>query len=105
VVSVLNFKPANRGSIRGFFDLRYHGLVIKSCRLMDGNNGLWFVFPQIKDEENGEVRYFDQMFLTSPEREHIRKLVLIDLQQQGHIKDEGLSGRHSTGQNDENIPF
>ena len=48
MISVLNFKPFDRGSIRGFFDLWYHGLTIKSCRLMEGNNGLWFSFPQIK---------------------------------------------------------
>ena len=72
---------------------------------MDGDNGLWFAFPQIKDEENGEASYFEQMFLTSPERGHIRKLVLLDLQQQGHIENESSSGRHSMGQDDENIPF
>ena len=53
---------------------------------MNGNKGLWFCFPQIKAEENSEVTYYDQMFLTSLEREHIRKLVLLDLQQQGHLE-------------------
>ena len=56
MISVLNFKPYENGHIRGFFDLRYHGLTIKSCRLMAGNNGLWFSFPQVKGEEDGEVR-------------------------------------------------
>ena len=86
MISVMNFKTFDRGSIKGFFDLRYHGLTIKSCRLMNGNKGLWFCFPQIKAEENSEVTYYDQMFLTSLEREHVRKLVLLDLQQQGHLE-------------------
>ena len=85
MISVLNFKEFNKGAIRGFFDLRYFGLVIKSCRLMSGNNGLWFCFPQVKGEEDGAVKYYDQMFLTSQEREHVRKLVMLELQQQGHI--------------------
>jgi len=54
--------------------------------LMDGKNGLWFSFPQIKGEEGGEIKYFDHMFLTPLEREHVRKLVLLDLQQQGHLE-------------------
>ncbi len=86
MISVLNFKPYDHGSMRGFFDLRYHGLTIKGCRLMNGNKGLWFSFPQIKADENGEVTYYDQMFLTALEREHVRKLVLLDLQQQGHLE-------------------
>ncbi len=55
MISVLNFKEFIKGAIKGFFDLRYHGLTIKSCRLMDGKNGLWFCFPQVKGEEDGEL--------------------------------------------------
>ena len=103
MISVLNFKLFERGSIKGFFDLRYHGLTIKSCRLMDGSGGLWFSFPQIKAEEDGEAKYYDQMFLTALEREHIRKLVLMDLQQQGHIEPDKSKprngGSQSAGQN------
>jgi hypothetical protein len=103
MIAVLNYKPFDRGSIKGFFDLRYHGLTIKSCRLLNGNHGLWFSFPQIKAEEDGETKYFDQMFLTTLEREHICKLVLMDLQQQGLIEGDkpypqSNSGQHSTGQ-------
>ena len=47
-----------------------------------------FSFPQVKGEQEGETKYFDQMFLTPLEREHICKLVLIDLAQQGHIERE-----------------
>ena len=100
MISVLNYKKFERGSLLGFFDLRYHGLTIKSCRLMESNNGLWFSFPQVRAEEDGETKYFDQMFLTSLEREHVRKLVLIDLQQQGFIErvkaKPSKAGRHKT---------
>ena len=85
-ISVLNFKTFERGAIKGFFDLRYHSLTIKGCRLMTGDDGLWFSFPQQKVEKNGAVGYYDQMFLSSLEREHIRRLVILDLQQQGHIE-------------------
>ena len=53
---------------------------------MDGNNGLWFSFPQVKGDQDGETKYFDQMFLTPLEREHVRNLVISDLQSQGHIE-------------------
>jgi DNA-binding cell septation regulator SpoVG len=85
MISVLNWKEFDRGAIKGFFDLRYHGLTIKGCRLMDGGNGLWFAFPQKQGEQEGEVKYFDQMFLTSPERDHVRRLVIADLTLQGHL--------------------
>ncbi len=126
MISVLNFKSFERGSIKGFFDLRYYGLTIKSCRLMDGNNGLWFSFPQTRAEENGETKWFDMMFMSSLERDHVRKLVLLDLQQQGHLgqekpkakpkaqprakaahetpEGEDLSEHYTQGQNDD-IPF
>jgi len=86
MISVLNFKPYDKGAMRGFFDLRYHGLSIKGCRLMSGNDGLWFSFPQVKSEKDGQVEYYDQLYLTPLEREHVRKLVILDLQQQGHLE-------------------
>jgi hypothetical protein len=35
-VAALNYKPFDKGAIRGFLDLRYHGLTIKGVRLMFG---------------------------------------------------------------------
>jgi DNA-binding cell septation regulator SpoVG len=85
-VSALNFKPYNKGAMRGFFDLRYHGLTVKGCRLMNGNGGLWIALPQKEAEQDGERKYFDQMYLTPPEAEHVRRLVITDLMSQGHIE-------------------
>jgi hypothetical protein len=102
MIDVLNFKPFNRGSLLGFFTLRYHGLSIQNCRLMSGSNGgsAWFSFPQIKDERNDETRYLDILHLTNPERKHVRALILAELQEQGHIerdKSKGQpNGRHRT---------
>lgn len=123
MISVLNWKPYNKGSMKGFFDLRYHGLTVKGCRLMSSNKGLWFCFPQVKGEQDGEVKYFDQMFLTSLERDHVRRLIVLDLQKQGHIESskqekqprpqqqthktpegEDLS-QHYTGGSQDDIPF
>ena len=87
MVSALNFKLFQRGSILGFFDLRYHGLTIKGCRLMNGQNGYWFSFPQREgDDGNGGTKYFDQLYLTAPERDHVRHLIVAELEAQWHLK-------------------
>jgi DNA-binding cell septation regulator SpoVG len=87
MIGVLNYKPFQRGSILGFFDLRYHGLVIKGCRLMNGQNGYWLSFPQREgDDGNGGTKYFDQMYLSAPERDHVWRLVVAELEAQGHIQ-------------------
>lgn len=86
MIAALNYKPFTRGSIMGFFDLRYHGLTIKGARLMDGQKGMWIGLPQRQGEKDGETKYFDQMYLTSPEMEHVRYQVIADLQAQGYIE-------------------
>ena len=100
MISALNFKQFDRGAMKGFFDLRYHGLTIKGCRLMAGKNGLWIALPQKQAEQDGETKWFDQMFLTKPEAEHVRRLVLADLQAQGHLeapaKGNGGNGQRRT---------
>ena len=54
---------------------------------MRGKNGLWFSFPQIKGEsDDGSTQYFDLMFLTAPEREYIRALILAKLESQGFVE-------------------
>ncbi len=88
MISALNFKSYDKGALRGFFDLRYHGLTIKGCRLMNGNNGLWIAFPQCQGQKDGEVKYFDQVYLAAPEMDHIRKLAIADLKAQGHFRAE-----------------
>ncbi len=79
-VAALNYKPFKKGAMLGFLDLRYHGLTVKGVRLMAGKNGMWLALPQKQAEQDGETKYFDQMFLTPPEAEHVRRLVLADLQ-------------------------
>lgn len=96
MIGVLNFKRFDKGAIKGFFDLRYHGLTIKGCRLMTGKNGLWFSFPQKEaDSDDGSVQYFDLMFLTAPEREHVRGLILAELESKGLIERPAGQGRPS----------
>jgi len=87
MISVLNYKDFRRGSIMGFFDLRYHGLTIKGCRLMTGASGFWMALPQKEGtDKEGNTAYFDQMFLSRPEMDHVRRLVVAELEAQGHIK-------------------
>jgi len=85
----------------------------------------WFSFPQLKIEQDGETKYLDILQLTNAEREHVRALILTELQQQGHIKGHQdktnsssgrqLKGQHRTPENEnlddyysdagEDIPF
>ena len=97
MVSAMDFKKYERGSLLGFFTLRYHGLSIQNCRLMAGSNGAWFAFPQDKRDKDGETEYIDILHLTNPEREHVRSLILADLQQQGHIQLDKSHMKASTG--------
>ncbi len=96
MISVLSFKPFQRGMLLGFFTMRYHGLSIQNCRLMAGKDGgaAWFAFPQIKTEQDGETKYLDIMQLTNAEREHVRALILADLQQQGHLQGQQSNQGH-----------
>jgi len=118
MISVLNFKSYDKGAMKGFFDLRYHGLTIKGCRLMAGNDGLWFSFPQVKGEQDGEVKWFDQMYLTALERDHVRRLIVLDLQGQGYLEQQAPPkakpapkppsqdlSEHYTGGAQDDIPF
>jgi DNA-binding cell septation regulator SpoVG len=97
MVSALNFKQYDRGSMVGFFDLRYHGMTIKDCQLMHGPHGLWIAFPSQRSDQDGEVKYFDQVFLTAPEMEHCRRLVVADLKQQGFIQRQAAGRKNSRG--------
>ena len=86
MIGVLNYKPFQQESILGFFDLRYHGLLIKGCWLMTGQNGLWFSFPQ-KEGGDGEggTKYFDIIYPSAPEREHTRRVIVAELEEQGVV--------------------
>ena len=99
-VSALNFKPYAHGAIKGFFDLRYYGLTIKGCRLMAGKNGgSWIALPQQRGEENGESKYYELMFLSPPEMDHVRKLVVAELRSQGHVEVSSSKGSGSKQSN------
>ena len=82
--AALNFKEVSKGSIRGFFDLRYYGLTIRGCRLMSGPNGHWVALPQQKVEKDGQVKWLEQLSMSTPELDHVKKLVIADLTAQGH---------------------
>jgi DNA-binding cell septation regulator SpoVG len=86
MISALNFKPYDKGSLRGFFDLRYHGLIIKGCRLMTGDNGMWVALPQKEIETDGTRKWVDFLELARSEADHVRKLAVVDLESQGFIE-------------------
>jgi DNA-binding cell septation regulator SpoVG len=86
MVSALNYYKFDKGSVKGFFDLRYHGMTIKGCRLMSGQNGYWVGLPSDRVEKDGATKYVDRVELTKSEMDHVRRLVIADLEQQGHLK-------------------
>ena len=86
MIATLNFKPYDKGALRGFFDLRYHGLSIKNCHLMHSEGGLWISLPQQEGKDaDGNRKWYDILYLTPPEAAHVRRLVIADLQAQGHV--------------------
>jgi len=93
MISVLNFKPFDRGSLKGFFTLLYHGLSIKNCRLMTGDNGLWFSFPQQKENLGDEVKYHEQGHLDAPKQPAKAKRVPIPKAPSQDISDHFTSGQ------------
>lgn len=89
MIEAMNFKVYRSGKMLGFFDLKYHGLAVSGCRLMEGPKGYWFSFPQKEFvDDNGEKQYFDFLYLTRPEHEHVSNLVKHELQAQGIINEQ-----------------
>ena len=121
MIRALNFKSYEKGSMRGFFDLGYGGLVVKGCRLMDGKNGLWLAMPSKQIKKDGETIYLDIVEMAKSDAEQVRKTILSDLRQQGHLdgkaqnprparsyqrpEQEDLSEYYPQGGGDEDIPF
>ena len=113
-VRVLNFKSYPKGAMLGFFDLGYGGMVIKGCRLLSGNNGYWIAYPSRKGEKDGEVKYFDHVYLARPESDHVCAMVVAELQMSGELQSAGqqLPRQEAPPQNsgannfaDDDIPF
>jgi DNA-binding cell septation regulator SpoVG len=89
-IRCMNWKPWEKGSMLGFFDLGYGGLVVKGCRLLRGNNGMFVGLPQRQDtDKDGNTQYFDIVYFSGPEKEHVRKAAIVDLQRQGCIEGPG----------------
>jgi hypothetical protein len=57
-VSFSNFKPYQKNSLAGFFDMEYEGLTIKGCSLFKKDDKIWFACPsQKKVDQNGTTTY------------------------------------------------
>lgn len=46
-------------------------------------------------QKDGETKWFDQVYLTAPEMDHVRKLVVADLQAQGFIERPASESKRS----------
>ena len=84
-VRVIDFKPYRKGALIGFFTLGYGGICIKGCRLMSGSNGNghWIALPQKEyQDKDGKTQYTDQIYITKPEADFVRRVVVMELERQ-----------------------
>ncbi len=51
----------------------------------DKNGGYWIAFPKREVEDDSGRRWFDIMLMSSPERQHVERLVIDDLTAAGHL--------------------
>ena len=107
MISALNYKPYNKGSISGFMDLQVGILTIKGAKLMAGKDGdqMWVALPQMPSiDDEGNKKYHEIIHVTAPVREHIRQAVILDLREQGHIEPDRSEPRRPSRSKQTNKP-
>jgi len=89
MVLALNFKEYRKGSMLGFLDVEFNGMTIRGVRLMTGKSGgRWLAFPQRETGKGKERQWHDIVEMTRAMAEHVRRLVIADLEAQGHLSVE-----------------
>jgi len=68
-------RTGNWGKLVAFFDVKTEeGFIIKGFKLFNGINGLFVGMPSEKrQDENGEDKYYDTIWLTDEVRENMRE--------------------------------
>ena len=57
------------GGLRAFFDLTLDEvLVVKSCKVLEGKNGLFFAFPSVQDKKDPK-KYNNELYVVGNQNE------------------------------------
>ena len=105
-MKVINWKPYNKGKLRGFFDvLTAEGFTIKGFKIMEGINGEFVSRPSQQDKD-GE--WFDTVYCTREMSDKI--LVMVKAIKTGYERQDNneIGQAPETAQptdNEESIPF
>ena len=123
IIELVNFKPYQRGALKGFFDLQIGILTISGCSYFEKEGKRWFTFPNKPyEDKNGQTAYQEIIQTTNAIYGHLRTEVMRQIDafngkpeknkrpssksyQEGYRTSEGeeLSQYYSSG--DEDIPF
>lgn len=60
-MEVINFRPHDKGALKGFFDLKMEGwgnLIIRGMQLFQKGDRSWVNFPSKEIEKDGEKQWF-----------------------------------------------
>jgi hypothetical protein len=83
-VAALQFKKFEKGALCGFLAIRYHGLTIRDCRLMENKGGgFWVALPQKEVTIDGERKWVDLLQLGRDEQDFLNRQVVGQLRQRG----------------------
>jgi hypothetical protein len=63
-VSVSEFRPQQKNTLRGFFTLHFGALAVRDCALHEKDGKTWFSFPGRKwEKSDGTTSWVDVCFI------------------------------------------
>ena len=96
-VAALQFKKFEKGALCGFLAIRYHGLTIRDCRLMENKGGgFWVALPQKEVTIDGERKWVDLLQLGRDEQDFLNRQVVGQLRQRGDLPGGRQQGPRAT---------
>lgn len=86
MIAAINYRPWQRGSVMGIFDLIFYSATVRGCKVMTGKGGFWISLPQQSyTDKNNETKYSDVVQMTSALMNHVRRIVTEQLIMEGHL--------------------
>ena len=77
IIELINFKPYQRGALKGFFDLHIDILTISGCSYFEKDGKRWFTFPNKPyEDKNGQTAYQEIIQTTNAIYGHLRAEVM-----------------------------
>ena len=102
-MKVINWRPYNKGKLRGFFDvLTGEGFTIKGFKIMEGINGEFVSRPSQQDKD-GE--WYDTVYCTREISEKLLKMVKATKTGNGDLNQDIEQDLQKSEENEEDIPF